>query len=364
MVKIHDISLDNFIKLVSDKKLFIWGAGTNSKKIVSECDIKKNLISVVDNDNELRGTVFAEDGLRVIKIIDVYSFISQVNLYGKANIVLLITPVFHIEDILKQLNAIAELEGLDCFIGELLYSFYEKQDVHYTCGELKIPKKIHYCWFGKNPIPKELQMCIDSWYNKCPDYEIIRWDENNYDITKNQYMREAYQCEKWGFVPDYARLDIIYNHGGIYLDTDVELLDRLDKFLTDDMFCGFSGELNISFGLGFGAIKNHGLIKELRDFYDDKCFKTSTGKLNLYQCTWYQHPVLKSYGFSLRNRYQNINQVAIYPSEVFSPLSLVGERNDFTEHTVSIHHGNGSWLSQKEKDNLKIFRTIINNLNE
>ena len=91
-----------------------------------------------------------------------------------------------------------------------------------------IPKKIHYCWFGGNPMPEKDKKCIESWKRYCPDYEIIRWDESNYDVSKNRYMKEAYEEKKWGFVPDYARLDIIYNEGGIYLDTDVELVKNLD----------------------------------------------------------------------------------------------------------------------------------------
>ena len=87
-----------------------------------------------------------------------------------------------------------------------------------------IPKVIHYCWFGANALPESAIECIESWKQFCPDYEIIQWNETNYDVTKNRYMHEAYQNKKYGFVPDYARLDIIYTHGGIYLDTDVELI--------------------------------------------------------------------------------------------------------------------------------------------
>ncbi|RKW32245.1 MAG: glycosyl transferase, partial [Lachnoanaerobaculum sp.] len=105
-----------------------------------------------------------------------------------------------------------------------------------------IPKVIHYCWFGGKPLPKIARKCIQSWKRFCPDYEIVEWNEKNYDIHKNSYMEEAYLQKKWGFVPDFARLDIIYQNGGIYLDTDVELIRPLDELLYHRAYMGFEGE--------------------------------------------------------------------------------------------------------------------------
>ena len=108
-----------------------------------------------------------------------------------------------------------------------------------------IPKVIHYCWFGKNELPEDAKRCIASWKKFCPDYEIIEWNETNYDVRKNKYMSDAYDEKKWAFVSDYARIDIIYNYGGIYLDTDVELLRPLDELLKDKMFCGWESRDSI-----------------------------------------------------------------------------------------------------------------------
>lgn len=102
-----------------------------------------------------------------------------------------------------------------------------------------IPKIIHYCWIGKSEKPESVEYCIESWKKYCPDYKIIEWNENNYDFIKNEYMKEAYDSKKWGFVPDYARLDIIYNYGGIYLDTDVEIIKSFDALLNQEAFIGF-----------------------------------------------------------------------------------------------------------------------------
>lgn len=124
-----------------------------------------------------------------------------------------------------------------------------------------IPKIIHYCWFGRGKYPAIVQKCLKSWQTHCPDYEIKLWNEDNYDIFKATYMAEAYQAKKWAFVSDFARLDIIYHNGGIYLDTDVELIKSLDSLLTLGCFVA-ADETGINTGMGFGASKNHQTIKK------------------------------------------------------------------------------------------------------
>ena len=131
-----------------------------------------------------------------------------------------------------------------------------------------IEKKIHYCWFGGNPLPELALKCIESWKKCCPDYEIIEWNGSNFDVTQNQYCREAYEAKKWAFVSDYARLKIIYDHGGIYLDTDVELLKPLTPFIQDGYgFIGFQNEEQVNTGLGFAAPQANCCVKQMLDAY-------------------------------------------------------------------------------------------------
>ena len=148
-----------------------------------------------------------------------------------------------------------------------------------------IPKIIHYCWVGRSPKPESVLYCIESWRKYCPDYTIIEWNEDNYDFTKNKYMKQAYEKRKWGFVPDYARLDIVYNYGGIYLDTDVEIISNIDHLLDNVAFMGFEntgdGKYFVNCGQGFGAVPNNEVIGLMRDNYDDLEFIKKDGTLNM-----------------------------------------------------------------------------------
>lgn len=146
-----------------------------------------------------------------------------------------------------------------------------------------IPKVINYCWFGGNPKPELIEKCIASWRKNCPDYEIIEWNESNYDVNKNTYMKEAYAAKKWAFVSDVARLDIIYNNGGVYLDTDVELFDTLDEWLKYDALFVFETGRYIATGLGFAAQKKNIALKYMLNCYYDLHFIVN-GKINECNC--------------------------------------------------------------------------------
>lgn len=223
-----------------------------------------------------------------------------------------------------------------------------------------IPKKIHYCWFSGKEIPKEYMAYIESWKKYCPDYEIIRWDESNYDITKNQYMHHAYQEKRWGFVPDYARLDIIYNEGGFYLDTDVELLKSLDHLRQEKAFLGFEENNAINPGCGFGAEKGNPVIRELRDRYDSLSFYIEDGTLNLTPSPGYISAKLKELGVLKHNRLQRLENITIYPKEYFGAREYTSGRENRTENTCSIHHYSSSWMSEEEKKREKRRKDLCN----
>lgn len=216
-----------------------------------------------------------------------------------------------------------------------------------------IPKKIHYCWFGGNALPERDQACIESWKKYCPDYEIIRWDESNYDLSQCDYMKEAYEAKRYGFVPDFARLDIIYQHGGIYLDTDVEIIKSLDPLLELEGFAGFEAtdakEKFIALGLGFGAQKGNPIIKALRDDYFNRHFIQENGEPDLTPAPWISAEVLKKTPLVFDGHTQEIDGFKFFSEEYFCPKSFLTDEYHITDRTYSIHHYNASWFTQAEK---------------
>ena len=220
-----------------------------------------------------------------------------------------------------------------------------------------IPKKIHYCWVGGNPLPTSVKKCIASWKKYCPDYEIIEWNENNYDFTKNQYMKDAYEAKKWGFVPDYARVDIIYHHGGIYLDTDVQVIKNFDSLLDCKSFFGFEDDGNnkfyINLGHGFAGEKGNPLLKNIMDSYQALSFYNPDGSQNLTPSPILNSTVLEKYGFVMDNHYQSINDNIIYPGDYFDPKSFITGLLHLTKNTYSIHHYDASWVDEEIKARIK-----------
>ncbi len=221
-----------------------------------------------------------------------------------------------------------------------------------------IPKIIHYCWFGGAELPEKDKECIESWKKFCPDYKIVRWDETNYDLTKNKYMHEAYTNKKWGFVPDYARFDIVYTHGGIYLDTDVEIVRNLDFLLDNDGYLGFEEGSFVNGGIGFGAEQGNVVMKGLRDMYDSIEFLKPNGSINALPSPYYITEFLEKIGLVRNNEKQLVNGITVYPTDYFSPKEFSTGKLVITDNTCTIHHYNASWFNDKEKRQLTRTRKI------
>ena len=213
-----------------------------------------------------------------------------------------------------------------------------------------IPKKIHYFWVGGSPMPEKNKVCVESWKKFCPDYEIIEWNESNYDFSVCTYMAQAYEAGIWGFVPDYARLDIIYREGGIYLDTDVELLKSLDGLLSLKAFFGFESPQYVAPGLGFGAEPGNEIIKGMRDAYHSRSFYNENGTLNTVASPAYATEFFKSRGLEADGKRQTIQGIEIFPAEYFAPLRFVDNRLKITENTYSIHWYHASWFTPEQRE--------------
>ena len=216
-----------------------------------------------------------------------------------------------------------------------------------------IPKKIHFCWFGGNEFNDLVQKCIDSWKQYLPEYEFKLWNEENFDINSVEYVKQAYESKKWAFVSDYVRLWALYNDGGIYLDTDVEVIKSLDELLDNEIFVGFESKYTIGTAI-IGAKKNNEFIREFLEFYKNRSFYRDDGDMDLIANTKIITDMLVRQGIKFNNKAQIISKdIKIYPKECFSPKSIITNDLHITDKTYCIHHFDGSWIDNKQKKTLK-----------
>ena len=347
MVNIESNGIDGLINSLKEKKLICFGAGKHfdtvmdlyqSYNLASHCSL------IIDNNQELRGKqrLWNEYSYRVESVE------SLINKYNISEYLILVTCHLYSMEIIRQLDEIDALDGCRVYLGSFLSDTlnYKGKYIVKTEGDINIPKIIHYCWFGGGLIPKEYINYIESWKEKCPDYQIKLWNESNFDVHQNNYISQAYHKEKWAFVSDYARIKILNDEGGIYLDCDVELLKNLDVFLVHEFFCGFEDANHVNFGLGFGAVKNHPILRDLLNMYDSMNFVNEDGSLNMTPCTAYQTRMILKYGFKAKNEFQYINKMAVYPTEILAPISPWDVEN-VSNLAFSIHHYSASWQSKE-----------------
>lgn len=220
---------------------------------------------------------------------------------------------------------------------------------------MSIPKVIHYCWFGGNPLPKAAIKCINSWKKKNPDYQIIEWNESNFDININLYCCQACERKKWAFVTDYARLWILYHHGGVYFDTDVKVLRSFDDLLDNPCFLGIeksTRNIQVNTGVGMGCEKGNPVVKAMMDSYADIPFIVN-GKEDITTCTVRNTAVLETFGYQNKDIIQKLADVTIYPSEYFSPMEMESGIIHKTKNTHSIHLYSLSWTSKENQEKRK-----------
>lgn len=235
-----------------------------------------------------------------------------------------------------------------------------------------IPKIIHYCWFGGNPLPESAKKCIASWRKFLPDYEIKEWNESNFDVNIIPYTAEAYKAKKYAFVSDYARFYILYKYGGLYFDTDVEVIRNMDDIIARGPFMGCEGEakqsmngsrdetttlgvasglgLGVNPGLGLGVTPGLGLYKEILDIYANKHFLNSNGLPTADETVvTITTDLLCKRGMQCTNEIQDVDGIWIYPKEYFCPKDYTTGKLNITENSRTIHHYDATWLTWEQK---------------
>lgn len=228
-----------------------------------------------------------------------------------------------------------------------------------------IPKVIHYCWFGGNELPESALRCIESWKKFCPDYEIKEWNESNFDVQCCDYVREAYEAKRWAFVSDYARFRILYENGGVYFDTDVELIRPIDDLLAKGGFMGAEnaapggrGRLNVAPGLGLAVAPGNELYSEMLEIYRYTHFVKADGSRNLKTVVAYTTELLRKNGLEDKNDIQQVAGIFIYPKEYFCPLDYESGELTMTENTRSIHHYSATWHGKTEAYAMQLRRRL------
>lgn len=221
-----------------------------------------------------------------------------------------------------------------------------------------IPKLIHYCWFGGNPLHKEAIKCINSWKKYFPDYEIVEWNENNFDYSQCLYAQEAYKAKKWAFVSDYARFKILYEKGGLYFDTDVEVIRSLEIIISNGAFMGFEDDIKklVNPGLGLGVEKGNEIYKEILNFYEGLHFDSNAENNKILTVVDYATEILRRNGLSDREGIQQVKGIKIYPKEYFNPMDMSTGKIHCTKQTRTIHHYSASWVDDYSRFRGKVYQ--------
>lgn len=235
-----------------------------------------------------------------------------------------------------------------------------------------IPRQIHYCWFGGGDLGEKELSCIESWRKFLPDYEIIRWDETNFNVSCCDYVREAYDAGKWAFVSDYARFKILYECGGVYFDTDVKVIKPLSDILANGAFMGIETDCSdvsqsegaaqipmVNPGVGLAAPAGLRVFGEILERYEKDHFVTADGDLNLLTIVDRTTRVLAERGLKAVPGIQSVAGINIYPSEYFCPMDFDSGRLNITDNTRSVHLFGGTWFSRSQRLELRLKRFLI-----
>lgn len=329
----------------ADSKIVIFGAGVIGSVVTPEILISNGIDSYVecyiDNDRTRWGTDM-EIGGRTVKIFSP----DRLKIMESHTVVLMTMSRYY--RAFEQIQSMECTEEMSCYMIPMLC--IKNFCANTGNGALKmtdkpvIPKVLHYMWLGGKPMPEKLERCVESWKVFCPDYEIVRWDETNYDVHKNAFMAEAYDNEKYGFVPDFARLDILYQYGGIYMDTDVEVVRGLDGLLYQKAFCGVEKWQVINFGGCCGAIKGHAGLEPFLEGWSRRRILREDGTLDNLSSGLIDTKIALNAGYQINGENQNILGINIYTYDYFHPYDYMSGMMHKTDNTYSIHHFNGGWL--------------------
>jgi len=353
------ITLETFEQNMIDKNIVLVGVGKNAAKLILNRGWKVSY--AVDNDITKQGKN-NELGIAIHSV----SYLKK-HVYNEDTL-FVITPWRYL-DLLKQIEELGICDSSQVLIYNYMLALQwdidrinanKKKPVVFSQGQQVIPKIIHFFWFSDDPFPDEVSKCIQSWKKFCPDYKIIKWNLNNYK-TDNAFFNEAISQKCWAFASDFARCDVVYRYGGVYLDSDVELISSLDDLLCDEGFFCFESPVGVDPGSGFGGVQNNSIIGEICQQYETIHFINEDGSYNKISILNQFSSVLEKHGMVKTGEYQNIEGISIYPPLVMSPYSYMTGLTTVDNTTHGIHHWVSAWISEDEMTNMNYRKSYFAN---
>lgn len=346
-------SFEEFDRCTKGKEVIAFAA-TDFLKLMCrnypELKLDKKIKYVVDNDSTKHGIEKYVLNNSKKNIVSIEQLIKE----KQEEIVILIASDAFAYEIYQQLENIEQLSNTGFFLLSLMIG------KHYSDANPKlfkalikerenvIEKKIHCFWFSKDVKSELHRKCIDSWKKYCPDYKIIEWNADNYDITKNRYMKQAYEAKNWAYVSDYARLDVLYNEGGIYMDLDVELIRSLDDFLKFNFFIGFGPIREVEAAI-FGAKAKNELVREMIEIYRDREFDSQKGVGLLNVQPVYLANLFEEKGYVINGDLQIHQNNILVSRDYFSSINWFTGEPELTKNTYGMHHCAAGWVSSERK---------------
>ncbi|MCM1242599.1 MAG: capsular polysaccharide synthesis protein [Roseburia sp.] len=363
-MKFCNCRLDELQDRIKGQKLILFGIGEYWELYVKEAlseEVLRSVSYVIDNHS------FNSEVQILNNRVPIYH---PSKLLEEDDCFLLLSSGMYIYEMYEQLASMDLCDDIRCYAFPLIMAnsvgksdIQIKEYIKKTRNHPQIEKVIHCFWFSGDKKPEAYQKCIDSWVKICPDYEIREWNVDNYDYTVNKFMQQAIEQRKWAFASDYARLDVIYRQGGIYMDMDVELLHSLDSLLGNEAFFTFDTQNDIDLGT-FAAKQGNPLIKKIMALYDDIEFSDDVKTMNKLCQPRYIRSVLKDAGVRLNGNLQLLDGMVFLPRNYLAPLdSVLYEPTAMSDETLAMHHFNAGWRDDayREKriaNNRKLWKLI------
>ncbi len=357
MLIFKNANYDNFLLETKERRVICYGAGAALKAFLETNRAHLALLDkidyIVDRDRAKAGRMINID-FRVAPVVAPVVALDEISAldieFSKYVFIICLGDAFVLEA-LRTLDNIRIFDGMPCYYWLTAISWGReiypplRSALPVPEKTYSIPKALHYCWFGENAVSQMEQECIASWQRQCPDYEIKLWSENNYDLSKTPlYVQQAYEAKKYAFVSDYARLDVVYTHGGVYLDTDVELYRGLDGLLKYKSFFAFESLNLIATGLGFGSVAANPALRGLLDVYSGLTFLDGDGAMNVISCPEYHTDFFRNLGITINNALQLFDDMLFLPSDYFCPRNQRNKLYELTGNTIADHKFNVSWF--------------------